>query len=156
MVKSISKLFAILIFLLVNSLHASENKCSDIKETNKQLKCFDRLSKKKNDPDKNNRPTLKEEPSAASGQEERYSSNRTKSLFDWEGAEPFISRIKKIRSRKKQRMVFLLENDQVWIQIEPRAQPFREGEQVSIKADLMEGFNMRSESGAYTRVRRIQ
>jgi len=49
-----------------------------------------------------------------------------------------------------------LENDQVWIQTEPRPQPFREGEEVSIKTGLMGGFNMRSKSGAYSRVRRIQ
>ena len=104
----------------------------------------------------NDDPTENMETSPEGTQDENYIGNKSKSLFDWEGAEPFISKIKKIRSREKQRMVFLLENDHVWIQIEPRPQPFREGEQVSIKAGLMGGFNMRSESGAFTRVRRIQ
>ena len=104
----------------------------------------------------NDDPTVNTETSPEGTQDENYIGNKSKSLFDWEGAEPFISKIKKIRSREKQRMVFLLENDHVWIQIEPRPQPFREGEQVSIKAGLMGGFNMRSESGAFTRVRRIQ
>ena len=156
MIKSISKFLAILTFLLVNPAHSSENKCTDIKEADKRLECFDSQFKKESSSNKNNGSVANGETSPESAQDENYIGNKSKSLFDWEGAEPFISKIKKIRSREKQRMVFLLENDHVWIQIEPRPQPFREGEQVSIKAGLMGGFNMRSESGAFTRVRRIQ
>ena len=156
MIKSICNLFAILTFLLVNPAHSSENKCTDIKEADKRLECFDSQFKRKSSSIKNNGSVANVENSPESAQDENYIGNKSKSLFDWERAEPFISKIKKIRSREKQRMVFLLENDHVWIQIEPRPQPFREGEQVSIKAGLMGGFNMRSESGAFTRVRRIQ
>ncbi len=156
MIKSICKLLAILTFFFVNTAHSSENKCTDIKEADKRLECFDSQFKKKSSSNKNNGSVANGETSPESAQDENYIGNKSKSLFDWEGAEPFISKIKKIRSREKQRMVFLLENDHVWIQIEPRPQPFREGEQVSIKAGLMGGFNMRSESGAFTRVRRIQ
>ena len=157
MIKSICNLFAILTFLLVNPAHSSGNKCTEIKEADKRLECFDSQFKRENSSNKNNDdPTVNMETSPEGTQDENYIGNKGKSLFDWEGAEPFISKIKKIRSREKQRMVFLLENDHVWIQIEPRPQPFREGEQVSIKAGLMGGFNMRSESGAFTRVRRIQ
>ena len=156
MIKSICKLLAILTLFLVNPAHSSENKCTDIKEADKRLECFDSQFKRKSSSNKNNGSVANVENSPESAQDENYIGNKSKSLFDWEGAEPFISKIKKIRSREKQRMVFLLENDHVWIQIEPRPQPFREGEQVSIKAGLMGGFNMRSESGAFTRVRRIQ
>ena len=156
MIKSICKLLAILTLLLVNPTNSSENKCTDIKEADKRLECFDSQFKRKSSSNKNNGSVANVENSPESAQDENYIGNKSKSLFDWEGAEPFISKIKKIRSREKQRMVFLLENDHVWIQIEPRPQPFREGEQVSIKAGLMGGFNMRSESGAFTRVRRIQ
>ena len=156
MIKSICKLLAVLTFFLVNPAHSSENKCTDIKEADERLECFDSLFKRKSSSNRNNGSVANVENSPESAQDENYIGNKSKSLFDWEGAEPFISKIKKIRSREKQRMVFLLENDHVWIQIEPRPQPFREGEQVSIKAGLMGGFNMRSESGAFTRVRRIQ
>ena len=157
MIKSICKLLAILTFLLVNPANSSENKCTNIKEADKKPGCFDSQFKKESIANKNNDgPTVNAKASPEGAQDENYIGNRSKSLFDWEGAEPFISKIKKIRSREKQRMVFLLENDHVWIQIEPRPQPFREGEQVSIKAGLMGGFNMRSESGAFTRVRKIQ
>ena len=157
MIKSICKLLAILTLLLVNPTNSSENKCTDIKEADKRLGCFDsQVTKGSIANKKNDGPTVNAKASPGGAQDENYIGNRSKSLFDWGGAEPFISKIKKIRSRKKQRMVFLLENDHVWIQIEPRPQPFREGEQVSIKAGLMGGFNMRSESGAFTRVRRIQ
>ena len=156
MVRSISKLLATLIFLQASSIHASENNCTDIKEANKRLECFDSQFEQKSTPDKNSMPISTKDTSTTSTEDEKYIGNKSNSLFDWEGVEPFISKIKKIRSREKQRMVFLFENDQIWIQIEPRPQPFREGEQVSIKAGLMGGFSMRSESGAYTRIRRIQ
>jgi len=157
MIKSICKFLAILTFLLVDPANSSENKCTDIKEADKRLGCFDSQFKRESIANKkNDGPTVNVKASSAGAQDENYIGNRSKSLFDWGRAEPYISKIKKIRSREKQRMVFLLENDHVWIQMEPRPQPFREGEQVSIKAGLMGGFNMRSKSGAFTRVRRIQ
>tara|TARA_S200000501_G_scaffold129426_1_gene122285 strand:- start:151 stop:621 length:471 start_codon:yes stop_codon:yes gene_type:complete len=154
--KPISKLLTILIFLHANSIHASENRCNGIKDADKKSECFDGKSKQKMPPNRGSNPTANEAISAESPKEEKYIGNRAKSLFDWKGTEPFISKIKKIRSREKQRMVFLLNNDQIWIQIEPRFQPFKEGEQVYIQANFTGGFNMRSESGAFTEIRRIQ
>ena len=107
-------------------------------------------------PNRGSNPTANEAISAESPKEEKYIGNRAKSLLGWKGTEPFVSKIKKIRSREKQRMVFLLNNDQIWIQIEPRFQPFTEGEQVYIQANFTGGFNMSSESGAFTQIRRIQ
>jgi len=142
-------------FGLCQSIAASEKNCSKIQNADKRLACFDEQF------DKTSSTKLAEkssdEHSTSTVDKRRQSQgNQRKSLFDWEGAEPFIGTIKKIRIREKQRMVFLLENDQIWIQTEPRPQPFREGEQVSIKTGLMGGFNMRSQSGAFSRVRRIQ
>ena len=156
MTKSISKLLAILIFLHVIPTHAYENECTGIKDADGKSECFDGKSKKKMPPNRSGNPTSNESISSESPNEEKYIGNRAKSLFDWKGTEPFISKIKKIRSREKQRMVFLLNNDQIWIQIEPRFQPFKEGEQVYIQANFTGGFNMRSESGAFTEIRRIQ
>ena len=108
MIKSIFNLFAILTFLLVNPAHSSENKCTDIKEADKRLECFDSQFKRKSSSNKNNGSVANVENSPESAQDENYIGNKSKSLFDWEGAEPFTSKIKKIRSREKQRMVFLL------------------------------------------------
>ena len=87
---------------------------------------------------------------------ENYLGNKARSLFDWKGTEPLITKIKNIQRQENQRMVFLLENRQIWIQLEPRQQPFKEGELVSITASLLGGFNMESRSGINTLVRRIQ
>ena len=156
MANSISKLLAILIFLHASSTGASENQCTGIKDAAEKSECFDSKSKKKMPSDQSRTPTPDKAISTISPKEEKYIGNRAKSLFDWKGTEPFISKIKKIRSREKQRMVFLLSNNQIWIQIEPRFQPFKEGEQVYIQANFTGGFNMRSESGAFTQIRRIQ
>ena len=156
MAKSISKLLAMFIFLHASPTHASENKCTGIKDSDEKPERFDGKSKKKMPPNRSSAPTSSEAISTESPREEKYIGQRAKSLFDWKGTEPFISKIKKIRSREKQRMVFLLNNDQIWIQIEPRFQPFKEGEQVYIQANFTGGFNMRSESGAFTEIRRIQ
>ena len=142
-------------FVFSQVVTASEKDCRKIQDAEKRLACFDQQFDK--DTPAKKVGEIPEEASGPDSDKRRQSSgNRMKNLFDWEDAESFVSTIKKIRSREKQRMVFLLDNDQVWIQTEPRPQPFREGETVSIKAGLMGGFNMRSKSGAFTRVRRIQ
>ena len=152
--KKLNILALVSIFFLP-SAQASEQDCREIRDAEKRLACFDKQFVSEPDSAVSGAPNTKSEP-VTPVERPRSPGNQMKSLFDWEGAEPFIGTIKKIRSREKQRMVFLLENDQVWIQTEPRPQPFQEGEQVSIKTGLMGGFNMRSKSGAYTRVRRIQ
>ena len=94
--------------------------------------------------------------SSGAQKSENYLGNKARSLFDWKGTGPLITKIKNIQRQENQRMVFLLENRQIWIQLEPRQQPFKEGELVSIKASLLGGFNMESRSGINTLVRRIQ
>ena len=142
-------------FVFGQSVNASEKDCREIQDAEQRLACFDQQFDREAQITKNEK-TANEESVSTDEKPPQGPGNRMKSLFDWDDAKPFISKIKKIRSREKQRMVFLLENDQVWIQTEPRPQPFREGEEVSIKTGLMGGFNMRSKSGAYSRVRRIQ
>ena len=101
-------------------------------------------------------PVSTKELSSGAQKSENYLGNKARSLFDWMGSEPLITKIKNIQRQENQRMVFLLENRQIWIQLEPRQQPFKEGELVSIKASLLGGCNMESRSGINTLVRRIQ
>ena len=61
-----------------------------------------------------------------------------------------------IRRGDKQKMVFLLDNDQIWMQSNPRPLPFHEGDTVSIENATMGGYFMRSTRGMGTRVRRIR
>ena len=65
------------------------------------------------------------------------------------------STIKAILAGEKQKMVFQLENNQIWIQASPRPLPFREGDKVTIRNALLGGYFMRSEKGVNTRVQRI-
>lgn len=68
----------------------------------------------------------------------------------------FKSAVKALRARDKQRMVFLLENGEVWMQSAPRNLPIKEGDDVTIKSGLMGGYIMRTGKGVSTRVNRIK
>lgn len=56
--------------------------------------------------------------------------------------------------RQQQRMVFVLENGQVWIQTAPRPLSVAIGDAVSVRGTLLGGHLLRTETGATTRVRR--
>ena len=66
------------------------------------------------------------------------------------------SRIKEVRSRDGQKMMFLLDNDQLWMQTSPRTLPIREGDQVTIKSGRIGGFLLATENGTTTRVERVR
>ena len=65
------------------------------------------------------------------------------------------SRVKTVQQRDKQEMVFLLENDQIWMQVSPRNLPIRAGDSVTIKSTRFGGYMMATENGTSTRVKRI-
>lgn len=65
------------------------------------------------------------------------------------------STITAILAGEKQKMVFQLENGQIWLQSSPRPLPFKEGDLVTVKNATFGGYFMRSEKGVSTRVRRI-
>ena len=64
--------------------------------------------------------------------------------------------IESIRRGDKQKMVFLLDNDEIWLQVEPRDLPFHEGDTVTIKNGFFGGYFMRTENRVSTRVSRIR
>ena len=66
------------------------------------------------------------------------------------------STIRAIRAGEKQKMVFRLENDQIWIQATPRPLPFQVGDTVTIKNAFFGGYFMSTEKGLSTRVQRIK
>jgi|GEM_PF-469134 len=65
------------------------------------------------------------------------------------------SRIKALRRRDRQRMVFLLENGEFWMQTSPRDLPIKEGDSVTIKSGMLGGHILRTENNVSTRVHQI-
>ena len=66
------------------------------------------------------------------------------------------AKIKAILNGDQQKMVFLLDNGQIWLQSSPRNLPFHKGDDVTIKSGTMGGYILRTISGTSTRVRRIK
>ena len=77
-------------------------------------------------------------------------------IFTRDPGADFQSRITELKAGNSQKMVFLLENNQIWLQDSPRTLPFRVGDTVKIKKGLLGGYTMRSKSGTSTRVNRIR
>lgn len=79
------------------------------------------------------------------------------SFFNRRDAEVIESTIAALRRRETQNMIFLLANDQVWLQAVPRSiDTFHTGDRVTIKSGTLGGFFMTSADGTITRVRRIK
>lgn len=77
-------------------------------------------------------------------------------LFSWNRKVEIESAIAALRRGEKQRMVFRLENGQIWMQNTPRDLPFSVGDSVTIKSGRLGGFVMRSDGGTSTRVRPLE
>lgn len=77
-------------------------------------------------------------------------------LFDWYEQADFTATIAGVRREDKQKMVFRLDNGQIWLQTSPRDLPIRKGDVVQIQTGSVGGFLLRTESGVTTRVRRIK
>ena len=78
------------------------------------------------------------------------------SIFNRNPKADFTSQIKELKSGNSQKMVFLLENGEIWLQNSPRTLPFKVGDTVKLKNGLFGGYVMHSESGTSTRVQRIR
>ncbi len=164
--------FILVSALATNSIAWAErtSECSQIEDKNERLLCFDlefpdTTQPKKPREAKASEPISNEseavtaatsnlvEPEAPSKNKSRFSFS---GLLDWKEPFNFETEIAAIRSGGKQRMVFRLDNGQIWMQTSPRELPFSVGNKVAIKSGKMGGFIMRSESGTSTRVRRIE
>lgn len=76
--------------------------------------------------------------------------------FDAAKRVPQESTIKAIHRRDQQAMIFLLANEQIWLQDSERALPFRVGDAVTIKSGTFGGYFLTNDDGTKTRVRRIK
>jgi len=81
--------------------------------------------------------------------------SKTKRMFDRETVK-VIATIKEVIDRDRKKMVFLLDNDQIWLQTSPRNLPIRQDDKVTIKSGFIGGYILRNEKGTSTRVERIR
>jgi len=106
-------------------------------------------------------PTLTETPAVAKADKEKKTSftknllRKTKRMFDRESIE-ITATIKEVIDKDRKKMVFLLDNDQIWLQTSPRNLPIRQNDKVTIKSGFIGGYILRNEKGTSTRVERIR
>ena len=76
-------------------------------------------------------------------------------FFNRGDKEVIAATVVEMMNKNKQRMVFRLSNDQVWIQTSPRNLPISVGDDVTIKEGTIGGHILRNDNGISTRVRLI-
>jgi hypothetical protein len=180
------KYTALLLLLIATSLDVqAATDCIKIENARERLECFDRMYPRDGAPvleteavtaeDSVLSPTPKADapptsapaaaPAAAAGAaavvpqtapESAPAEPEKAGLFDLDEAVDLTSTIKAVRKRESQKMVFQLENDQIWLQSSPRSLPIYVGDVVTIKNGFIGGYIMRNEKGTSTRVQRIQ
>ena len=175
----------LLLFFSFSVFGETAQECAKLVRTDDRLACFDKLFPSKTDKMIESETVQKKQPSADSrnvtdsstrevakttqdeltrpdkskidGEDERNSLGFSLSkIFNRDPGGDFQSRITELKAGNSQKMVFLLENNQIWLQDSPRTLPFRVGDTVKIKKGLLGGYTMRSKSGTSTRVNRIR
>ena len=175
----------LLLFFSFSVFGETAQECAKLVRTDDRLACFDKLFPSKTDKMIESETVQKKQPSADSrnvtdsstrevakttqdeltrpnksktdGEDERNSRGFSLSkIFNRDPGGDFQSRIKELKAGNSQKMVFLLENSQIWLQDSPRTLPIRVGDTVKIKKGLLGGYTMRSKSGTSTRVQRIR
>ena len=175
----------LLLFFSFSVFGETAQECAKLVRTDDRLACFDKLFPSKTDKMIESETVQKKQPSADSrnftdsstrevakttqdeltrpdkskidGEDERNSLGFSLSkIFNRDPGGDFQSRITELKAGNSQKMVFLLENSQIWLQDSPRTLPFRVGDTVKIKKGLLGGYTMRSKSGTSTRVQRIR
>ncbi len=145
--------FSLLPFLLITSsplLAQSGQNCAQIKDPDERLACYDEAyqasgavesvppvatSKQRRNPREEAVEQIDEvtAPNArvgtAASENERP---RSKGMFSRRDKVDFSATISALRAGEKQRMIFLLDNEQVWMQSSPREMTFKKGDQITI------------------------
>jgi len=175
----------LLLFFSFSVFGETAQECAKLVRTDDRLACFDKLFPSKTDKMIESETVQQKQPSAdtrnvidrstrevtKTAQDELTRPDKNKidsedeqnsrgfslsKIFNRDPGGDFQSRIKELKAGNSQKMVFLLENSQIWLQDSPRTLPFRVGDTVKIKKGLLGGYTMRSKSGTSTRVQRIR
>ena len=151
--------------LVPGAMAADAQDCAQIREPVDRLRCFDRMFPPNAavlTQDLGNQRRADKPVATQAEEEEDHDDGRLlprlpeNPLFGFKNDEEINSVIKAVRRQDKQKMVFLLENEQIWIQSNPRLMRIREGEEVRIEQTLTGGHMLHTASGVSTRVRRIR
>ena len=112
--------------------------CALLGDPAERLECFDRQFGKPEGAEQETAPGRKQTPA-------RNSKPKPEKI-------EITSSIKALHKQDKQKMIFMLENGETWIQSSPRPVPVRAGDKVTIKSGIVRGFILRTENGVSTRV----
>ena len=173
--KYLSSISLVALLVLPHAVTAEQVRvsCSDIADATERLACFDRTfpgdsntatQRAKVDPIQTRSvvpeaaviaPADPVAPAANTGAGQPVAET-SRGMFSKKPKVKISSRLKSVRDMDKQKMIFLLENDQIWMQDSPRSLPFSKGQEVSIKSGTIGGYLLSNEEGVSTRVRRIK
>lgn len=170
--KYLSRFSLVLLLLVVPHFVSAEEvrvSCSNIADAAERLACFDRtfpgasqrdlqqteITASQPDPVNSNPSVQSEAPTVVTRVEEPVQPSKG-GMFSKKAKLNISSRLKSVRDSDKQKMIFLLENDQIWIQDSPRSLPFSKGQDVTIKSGTVGGYSISNAEGVSTRVRRIK
>jgi hypothetical protein len=179
-VKISIKLAAILLLLSLSAAtETAETDCTAIEDPSERLACFDAVYGNADATESIEQPLDRDdlveiepdsaavEPSAAAvipatvpsepvSSEDVSGQAEKKTGFLGDELVNVTTTISAILAGDKQKMVFELDNGQIWLQSSPRNLPFKEGDVVTVKNALLGGYFLRSEKGVSTRVNRIR
>jgi hypothetical protein len=133
--------------------------CAQIENERDRLACFDEHFPRSEPSTTDQIPAVTTEQTGQPQQEQKSSAPsrrwRLGKIFGKRNADTIEGTISAIRIRDRQKMVFQLDNGQIWMQDSPRNLPIRKGDRVTIRSGFIGGFVLRNSSGTSTRVRRI-
>ena len=166
-------------FLLANShAQAAELNCTQVEDARERLACFDQQFPRKPSEESAASPAQSEDadtppatvqsttvesttaqapetPEVTQDDDVPFTTSKG-GFFDKPEQITVESIVVAIKDERQKKMVFRLENGQIWLQNSPRSLPIKSGEKVTIKSALVGGYILRSENGTSTRVRRIK
>ena len=164
--------FLLVLFAAPEPAYAEEEICAEIVSAIERLDCYDRQYRDRQARGNaatgvsRDRPTYQSRRSAPSTvtadaapmtpSPSAEPIPEKKGLFSWGSSDTVRSEIAGVRRGEQQRMVFRLNNGQIWMQNTPRTLPFEIGDLVTIKSGRFGGYVMRSDRGTSTRVKPLE
>ncbi len=164
--KTVFTLALALVAAFTLPIQADERDCRDINNAAERLACYDAQFPKTTDAPKGEESSetiyetaLPKTSASAPVQNEQSDPPFTTDkggLFDKKPDITVNSTISAVKNERQKKMVFRLENGQIWLQTAPRSLPIKVGDKVTIKTATMGGYMLRNENNTSTRVRRIK
>lgn len=175
-----TKMIALLAAVLLSALAmtatgAQPIDCAQVENARERLTCFDQqyprdmskptalpapvdaetpsVSYRKADPAQ---PPPVAQPDATDTTSSSEGQPKSRGIFSFPEKVNIESTLAAVKNEYQKKMVFRLENGQIWLQTSPRDMPIKEGDKVTIRNGTIGGFILSTAGGASTRVRRIE